>query len=144
MKEIQEAKTVVEKWQRKYRGVDDYAAEVHLKVKKQWQEESEKQLAIKMKEESGKLEATMKKQKERIGAERTKRKEEKVKPNGREVRMEDSPAIPPKKGKEKDKAPEASKTQLPLRPRKNPTGLFPPVKNRKATKPAGNQYASFL
>ena len=49
----------LEECEKRYGRLDKFAAEVQQNVTKQWEEEFEEQVSIKMKEERGKLEAAM-------------------------------------------------------------------------------------
>ena len=59
-KRMQGFQAEVEEWKEKYRKMDEYAADMHAKVTKQWEEEFDKQLEIKLRGERGKLEAELK------------------------------------------------------------------------------------
>ena len=142
---MQEAKAEVEKWQRKYREVDDYAAEIHLKVTKQWEEELEKQLAIKMKEESGKLEAAKRKQEKKTGAKgKEKGAKEKEEQRKGDAVSKDASLTSSSEGKKKDDTKATSPVTKSQIPRKTPVDQTPSIIYRRSTKPTGDFFSSFF
>ena len=136
----------VEEGKEKYRKLNEYANGLHEVFNKRWEEEFDKQVEIKMREERGKLEAEFKnRQKKEKGAEEKKQEAGKKKTDGVDTEMKDVSPVSKKQGKRRDAAPvttPSTKKQIPLRTRNTPTERSPPVKNRKTTHPTGDQYAS--
>ena len=102
-------------------------------------------MEIKLRQLRGKWEAALKEQEKHNGAERQKEKKKRTEAGRDGIVMKDAVPTREKGRKRKDEpsaTPPVTKIQIPLRPRKTPTGSPRPVKNRKTTNPTGDQYAS--
>ena len=134
---IKVSREEAKRWEEKWNQANNFCYEIEKWVTKEWEEEFEKQLALKLKEKEGKLKAAMEgKRKKQQQAKRKGQVEKKVIKEKEDEVMRDIPITPPKKVKKVDEAP------VTYRPRKTPVGQSHPTKNRKTTEATGSGYAS--